>query len=85
LKQGRSLYAPTGPDTEEDGSTKAGSEYQAGENAMLKFVWNRNCKKCHGQCYLEKAEDGEYLVCIQCGCTENVTERKPVKVPVTCK
>jgi hypothetical protein len=64
---------------------KAGRQEPAGENAMLKFVWNRKCRKCHGQCYLEKTEDGEYLVCIQCGCTENVTKPQPVKVAVSCK
>jgi hypothetical protein len=49
---------------------------------MPKFVWNRKCKKCQGQCYVEKNEDGEYLTCIQCGCTEKLEERKPVAAPV---
>ena len=49
---------------------------------MLQFVWNRKCKKCQGQCYLEKTENDEYLICIQCGRSEIIVEAKPVKVPV---
>jgi hypothetical protein len=62
--------------------TGAGPEYLPEEKAMPNFVWNRKCKKCRGQCYLEKTEDGEYLVCIQCGRTEKIEENKPVEVPV---
>ena len=48
------------------------------EEAMIKIVWNRRCLKCHGQCYLEKNEDGRYLVCLQCGRNEKVDEPEPV-------
>jgi len=52
---------------------------------MLNIVWNHKCRKCQGQCYLEKTDDVEYLVCIQCGRYEIVENRQPVKVPVTCE
>ncbi len=49
---------------------------------MPNFVWNRKCNRCRGQYYLEKTEDGQYLICIQCGRTEKLVELKPVKEPV---
>jgi hypothetical protein len=42
------------------------------EKGMIKIVWNRKCKKCKGQMYLDNSEDEDYLVCLQCGHYEKI-------------
>ena len=41
---------------------------------MSYIVWSHRCRKCKGQFYLEENEDGNYLVCIQCGHSEIVAD-----------
>jgi hypothetical protein len=41
---------------------------------MPYIVWSRSCKKCKGQFYLEEAEDGHYVTCIQCGFSEKIID-----------
>jgi hypothetical protein len=48
------------------------SEYYLRLNAMSYIVWSHRCRKCKGQFYLEQSEDGNFLVCIQCGYSEKV-------------
>jgi DNA-directed RNA polymerase subunit M/transcription elongation factor TFIIS len=45
---------------------------------MPYIIWSRRCRKCKGQFYLEENEDGNYLVCIQCGYTEKIVDRELV-------
>ena len=45
---------------------------------MSYIVWSRKCRKCKGQFYLEENEDGQYLVCIQCGFSEKVVDEELV-------
>jgi hypothetical protein len=41
---------------------------------MPYIIWNRSCKRCHGQLTIEEAEEGVYLTCIQCAHSERVEE-----------
>jgi DNA-directed RNA polymerase subunit M/transcription elongation factor TFIIS len=43
---------------------------------MPYIVWSQRCKKCKGQFYLEEAEDGKYLTCIQCGHSERIVNQE---------
>jgi hypothetical protein len=45
---------------------------------MSYIIWSRKCKKCKGQFYLEDAEDGHYLTCIQCGYSEKIIDQELV-------
>lgn len=37
---------------------------------MPGIIWNRRCKRCHGNLAVEQDEYGSYLCCIQCGAVE---------------
>ena len=37
---------------------------------MSCIIWNKRCKRCHGNLALESDEYGTYLSCLQCGAVE---------------
>ncbi len=37
---------------------------------MSCIIWNKRCKRCHGNLAVEHDEYGTYLSCLQCGAVE---------------
>lgn len=55
------------------------------------MVWFKQCKKCHGDLYLESDRYGAYVACIQCGTIakdiptmsrQGRQEMEPARMPV---
>ena len=42
---------------------------------MFYKILTKGCKRCGGDLFLEREDDGLYLACIQCGAVENELTR----------
>ena len=49
---------------------------------MIKKLWLKSCRRCHGDMTLEKDRWGAYRACIQCGHSEELPQLMKVREPL---